>query len=104
MRRAAADDDETVHFSCQPVDGVGAQLGHGFCGLHHFRAADLSRRAKGDDLRRWLRAGAHAALLPAAEDIGRQLQPAADVERADAFRCVNLVAADGDHVRAERFG
>ena len=41
--------------------------------------------------------------LTAAVDVGRQLQPAADVERADALRRVDLVTADGDEVRAERF-
>ena len=104
MRCAAADDSHTLHLGRQPVDGVRAQLGHGFHRLGHFCTADLCRDAEGGDLRRGFRAGTNAALLPAAVDVGRQLQPAADVERADALRRMDLVTADGDEVRAERFG
>lgn len=67
--------------------------------------AQLDRLGKARNLARGLRAGAQAALLPAAEDQrpGRADAPA-QIQPADALGSAELVRTDGDEVRAQRVG
>ena len=62
----------------------------------HFRRGQPAGLAEADDQRRRQRAGAQAALLAAAGEQRRQphARPAADVQRADPLRAIDLVAAD----------
>ena len=101
MRRAAADELHIVQrlFECR-LDTFPKRC-HMLQRLPHLLFPELCRRAEGSDLRRGFGAGAHAALLTAAENIRRKLQAAADIERADALRRVDLVTADRDEICAE---
>ncbi len=58
--------------------------------IHHL-SAEPDRFAEAYDARHVLRAGADSALLPSAPCPRDELDPLADVERADPFRSVNLV-------------
>lgn len=64
----------------------------------HGRDRVLHRDAESDDAGDILRAGAAGSLLCAAVDQVRDRDAAADVQRADALRGVELVAAQGEHV------
>ena len=48
-----------------------------------------------------LRSRAALRLLTAAADKGRQTQPAADIQRADALNSMYLMSADADKICAE---
>ena len=101
VRRTAAYDDEAGIFGTQPLHRVLTQLCHALRGLRHEGAADTGGLAEGADGRHGLRACPASVLLGAADDERPQVEPGADVECADALRCVYLVAGDGHHVRAE---
>jgi Ca-activated chloride channel family protein len=60
-----------------------------------------SRSAKGGGQRHILRPGATASLLRPAEEVGRQRQAAADPERTDPLRRVDLVAGDGQEIDSQ---
>ena len=70
-----------------------------------FKARELvgAGRAEAADAGEIFGAGAVVGFLPAACDQRRQRQTRADVQRAHALCGVNLMAGDGDHIRAERF-
>ena len=70
------------------IERAVAQLGGG----------ELARLAEAGDVGDVLRAGAAAPLLVAAEQERPHGRAAADVERADALRGVDLVAGEGQHV------
>ena len=65
-------------------------------------ARELRGDAERDRQRHVLRSGAAAPLLRAAEDVAVERQAAADVQRADAFRRVQLVRGERERVDAER--
>ena len=65
-------------------------------------ARDLRGHSERHRQRHVLRTGAAAALLRAAECVAREREAASDVERADAFRRVQLVRGERERVDAER--
>src|SRR5277367_6820471 len=67
----------------------------------HFLLAEFTGFAEADDARHIERAGTHTAFVAAAINDGRELHAwvaTANVQRANTFWAVNLVAADGQHV------
>ncbi len=69
--------------------------------LRHLFVRDVARLAEADDARNIERSGAHAALVPAAVNLRHQLHPrilAAHIQRARAFRSIQLVPGDGRDV------
>src|SRR5580658_9429707 len=67
----------------------------------HLLLANLASLAEADDTRHVQRAGTHTALVAAAVDNGGKLHARiapANIQRADALRAINLVAADGQQV------
>ena len=95
---------QTLVFSGEPRNGEGAQRLFVCVALREGRLADLARGAEGRDVRQRLGPGAAAALLQSACDERGQLDrlvAAFDPQRPDALRRVDLVAADGNHVRAQ---
>ena len=73
-----------------------AHLFHHSLFVVHILAGDFTRLAEGDDAGDVLRAGAFAVFLSAADEIWRELGAAVDVEDADAFRTMELVAGEGE--------
>ena len=104
MRAAAAEKYNAGNGFGERLYALRAQRLHALVGFRHFGLCDAHRLAESGDLRHRLGAGAHAFLLPAAENVRRELQPLPDVQRADALGRMDLVSAHGYHVRAERFG
>src|SRR2546427_2473207 len=83
----------------QPV----AQRAHVPVVSRHLELGEARRLAEADDLVRRQRAGAKAALVAAAVDLrlDAHARLAAHVERADAFRAVDLVRGDREQVGLE---
>ena len=104
VRAAAAEEYNAGNGFGERLYALRAQRLHAGVRFRHFRLCDAHRLAESGDLRHRLGAGAHAFLLPAAENVRRELQPLPDVQRADALGRMDLVSAHGYHVRAERFG
>ncbi len=95
-RRHAAVHRDAGNRRAQPVQQAVAQSGQPLRLLRHFGLRQAAGLAQADDQRRRQRAGAQPALLAAAGEQRRQphARPAADKQRADALRSVELVAAD----------
>ena len=102
--RAAADEHKLRDFPGKPLHRPLPERLHPGDILRHTGLGDFAGRAEGSNLRHGLGAGTPAGFLAAADDKGLQLHAVFDVQRADAFRGVDLVAADTDHVRAQGFG